>query len=157
MPLHRSRLSPTFAASVAALLLACFAPATAAAIYKCTDAAGHSAYSDQPCADAQELKPPPLPLVPALKPAPPNSRQAEQHTVPTRERQQPRAEAAQKKACAKLALRRRWAEQDLQQARSLPLRPNDKRLENAQRKARRADEQYRLECGGHDPDTDLPR
>ncbi|WP_343587080.1 DUF4124 domain-containing protein [Herbaspirillum sp.] len=157
--MHRSRFSLIFVASVAALLLAGLAPAAAIAIYKCTDGAGHPAYSDQPCADAQELKPPPLPLVPALKPAPPASRQAAQSTVPARnhERRQPRAEAAQKKACAKLALRRRWAEQDLQQARSLPLRPNDKRLENAQRKARRADEQYRLECGGHDPDMDLPR
>lgn len=143
---------PTFYSLPARLfiasLLATLTPAASAAIYKCIDAQGQAAYSDHSCADARELKPPPLPLVPAVKPAPPDSaKDKKQATPPGRQQQAMRAEAGQKKTCAKLALRRRWAEQDVQQTRALPLRPNDKRLENAQRKARRADEQYRLECG----------
>ncbi|MFJ3047703.1 DUF4124 domain-containing protein [Herbaspirillum chlorophenolicum] len=158
LPLFFSRLSHALSASVSALFLLSLPPMASAAIYKCIDAAGNATYSDHACTGAQELAPPPLPVVPAIKPArpaPPDSAkektEAAKSATQTRnhERQQLRAEAAQKKACAKLALRRRWAEQDVQQARTLPLRPNDKKLENAQRKARRADEQYRLECGGN--------
>ncbi|WP_237772522.1 DUF4124 domain-containing protein [Herbaspirillum robiniae] len=119
-----------------------------AALYKCTEG-GATVYADQPCSAAQApaITPAPLPVVPALKtpPTPPRAK-AEAAPAARRDTGPSRAEAAAKKKCDKLALRRRWAEQDLQETRSQPLRAQDKKLENARRKARRADEQYRLEC-----------
>lgn len=130
------------------------------AIYKCAGEGDEAVrYTDQPCGGGpqQVLDPVPLPLVPALRPGPSSPASALPSGKPERDtaaarpprgsRRQPTpADTAAGKKCGKLLLRRQWANEDVRQALAQPLQAQDKRLENAQRKARRADEQYRLEC-----------
>lgn len=129
-------------------LLLLMAAGPCRAIYKC-EAGGALTYTDQPCGEqqAQAFKPAPLPTLPALKPAPqPRPPDAASRGPSRAARQSSPMATAQAAKCGQLQLRLRWAQEDLRQAQSLPLRPQDKRLENAQRKARRAGEQYRLAC-----------
>ncbi|WDZ97462.1 hypothetical protein Herbaro_06635 [Herbaspirillum sp. WKF16] len=123
-----------------------------AAIYKCS---GDDAvvYADQPCDDAQRQAPPlqSLPTIPAFRQGSPARAGKSDPTSAGARRKENRekkekADAAQGKKCLRLELHRRWAGQDLQAAQAQPLLIQDKTLENARRKARRADEQYRLEC-----------
>ncbi|MBP0599298.1 hypothetical protein J8I26_14360 [Herbaspirillum sp. LeCh32-8] len=131
-------------------ILPAAAPANAA-LYKCLQD-GAVAYADQPCADTPEFKPAPLPTVPALRSAAPADKPA-QGRKPIPPKPPAGIDRNRQKTCSKLALHRRWAEQDVSEARAKPLRAQDKTLENAQRKARRAEELYRQECAGG---PDLP-
>lgn len=125
--------------------------APAFAIYKC-ESDGSVRYSDMPCPDAKVLD------VRSVSPA--DTADAHQQAVRDRkklkqledarhksERQEEkerrsaaRAEATAHKACTRLALRKKWADEDAASA-------TGKSAVNAKRKARRAEERYQTECG----------
>lgn len=138
-----------------ALLFFSAAPSTQAAVFKCDDGSGGFSYRDHPCDGAgQPLEIMPAPAggrteVPVSLPAAraQSDKGKSSRTLKQTQQRDDRKEAAHKKKCDKLALRRQWADQDMQAVRAQPLRPQDKKLDNAQRKLRRLEEQYRLECG----------
>ncbi|HJV85607.1 MAG TPA: DUF4124 domain-containing protein [Noviherbaspirillum sp.] len=130
-------------------VLSCAAPAFA--IYKC-ESDGSVRYSDMPCPDAKVLN------IRGVAPA--DAADAHQQALQDRkklkqledarhksERQEDkerrsaaRAQAAAHKACTRLALHKKWADEDAASA-------TGKSAATAKRKARRAEERYQTECG----------
>ncbi|GEM_PF-3139454 len=138
-------LSPLPRQSVALLLLGlCLNAASQAAVHKCLHE-GLTTYSDHLCQQAGTLSTPPLPTVPAFKatPVPPV---ASAPPRPPREAAANTAAAARHNRCELLAQQRRWALEDLQAARSTAQPPGASKAEQAQRKLRRMEQRYRLQC-----------
>ena len=97
-------------------------------VYKCTDG-DRTTYADRPCAQgrATELPPPPAGIRPEGAESVPTrdartlleleklrmAREREQERAERADARQARAAAARRKTCARLALRRKWAEEDV--------------------------------------------
>lgn len=130
------------------LLLSLSAPAFA--VYKC-ESDKKVSYSDIPCPDAKVLD-----IGGAASPDAAHARQqatqekkkltqleAARHKMEAKEekerQQAARANAAARKTCAKLALRKKWADEDAASA-------TGKSAVKAKQKARRAAEQHQSEC-----------
>lgn len=134
-------------------LLFCFSfllASPALAIYKCQSDHG-TIYSDTPCPNAKVLD------INSAAPADPDNarHQAAQEKkslkqledarhkserIEEKDRQRAaRAQATVRKTCAKLALRKKWADEDAASA-------TGKSADKARRKARRVEEQFQAEC-----------
>ncbi len=120
------------------------------AIYKCESDHG-TVYSDTPCpnaklvninsavpADADDARRQAAKEKKSLKQLEDARHKAERIDEKDRQRAA-RAQAASRKACAKLALRKKWADEDAASA-------TGKSADKARRKARRAEEYFQTEC-----------
>lgn len=137
-------LPPLLRQGLALLLALCLNTFSQAAVYKC-QYDGLTTYSDHLCQQAGTLSTPPLPTVPAFKaaPAPPS---------PSTPPRLPRAAGARsattahRQRCGLLAQQHRWAQEDLQAARSLAQPPGSGKVEQARRKLQRLEQRLRLQC-----------
>jgi hypothetical protein len=136
------------------LLAACLsASALADPVYKCTHD-GRTSYSDRPCAQGRAVElPPPAGIRPdgaesvATRDARTLleleklriAREKEQERIDRADARQARAAATHRKQCARLTLRRRWAEEDV-------ARLTGRAKVAAQRRATRATEALAVEC-----------
>jgi flagellum-specific peptidoglycan hydrolase FlgJ len=134
------------------LLLAFTAPAFA--LYKC-EAGGKVTYSDEPCPGGKVLdidRTPPIDAAKANKQAAQEKKQAERIDREQRKRdaqeerdrrQAAKLYAAKQNKCMTLAQRQKWADEDITSA-------TRKSIDKTKRRARRAAEQYQMECGKPD-------
>jgi uncharacterized protein with WD repeat len=125
--------------------------APAMALYKCKSG-GHITYSDQPCPGAEVINingaPPPDAAIAkqqaAEERAKLNRLQNEQRRREAQEeKQRQRAahdHAVKQKRCKSLALRKKWADEDLASA-------SEKSVIRARAKVQRVAQQYEVECG----------
>jgi hypothetical protein len=136
------------------LLAACLLTnALADPVYKCTQD-GRTSYSDRPCAKGKSVE---LPPPAGIRPEGAESvatrdartlveleklriaREKEQERIDRADARQARAAATHRKQCARLTLRRRWAEEDV-------ARLAGRAKVAAQRRAKRATEALAVEC-----------
>jgi hypothetical protein len=136
------------------LLAACLLTnALADPVYKCTQD-GRTSYSDRPCAKGKSVElPPPAGIRPEGAEAVATrdartlveleklriAREKEQERIDRADARQARAAATHRKQCARLTLRRRWAEEDV-------ARLAGRAKVAAQRRAKRATEALAVEC-----------
>jgi hypothetical protein len=136
------------------LLAACLLTnALADPVYKCTQD-GRTSYSDRPCAHGKSVElPPPVGIRPDGAEAVPTrdartlleleklriAREQEQERIDRADASQARAAATHRKQCARLNLRKRWAEEDV-------ARLTGRAKVAAQRRAKRAGEALAVEC-----------
>ena len=136
------------------LLAACLLTnALADPVYKCTHD-GRTSYSDRPCARGQSVElPPPVGIRPEGAESVTTrdartlleleklriAREKEQARSDRADARQARAAATHRKQCARLTLRRRWAEEDV-------ARTTGRAKVAAQRRAKRATEALAVEC-----------
>jgi hypothetical protein len=135
-----------------AILLAVTAPAFA--IYKC-EAGGKVTYSDEPCPGGKVLDIGPISSLDAAnanKLAVQEKKQVERTDRERRkreakeereQRQAAKVNAIKQKKCTTLAQRQNWADEDVTSA-------TRKSIDKTKRRARRAAEQYQMECGKPD-------
>jgi hypothetical protein len=136
-------------------LLAAFLLTNALAepVYKCTQD-GKTSYSDRPCAHGKSVE---LPAPAGIRPEGAESvttrdartlleleklriaREKEQERIDKADARQARVAATHRKQCARLNLRRRWAEEDV-------ARLTGRAKVAAQRRAKRATEALAVEC-----------
>lgn len=136
------------------LLAACvLSGALAQPVYKCTHD-GRTTYADRPCAEGKSVE---LPPTAGIRPEGAETvttrdartlveleklrlaREQEQHRVDRADARDARAAAAHRKQCARLRLRRQWAEEDV-------ARLTGRARVAAQRRAQRAREAMAVEC-----------
>jgi len=136
------------------LLAACLLTnALAAPVYKCTQD-GKTSYSDRPCAHGKSVElPPPVGIRPDAAESVTTrdartlveleklriARQKEQERSDRADARQARAAATHRKQCARLNLRKRWAEEDV-------ARLAGRAKVAAQRRAQRAGEALAVAC-----------
>ncbi len=137
------------------LLAACLLTnALADPVYKCTQH-GKTSYSDRPCAQGKSVALPPEPV--GIRPEGAESvttrdartlleleklriaRAKEQERIDKTDARQARSAATHRKQCARLNLRKRWAEEDV-------ARLAGRAKVAAQRRAKRATEALAVEC-----------
>ncbi len=137
------------------LLAACLLTnALADPVYKCTQD-GKTSYSDRPCAKGKSAELPPMPV--GIRPEGAESvttrdartlleleklriaREKEQERIDKADARQARLAATHRKQCARLNLRKRWAEEDVGRLRG-------RAKVAAQRRAKRATEALAVEC-----------
>ena len=135
------------------LLAACLLTnALADPVYKCTQD-GRTSYSDRPCAHGKSVELPPVGIRPEGAESVTTrdartlveleklriAREKEQERIDRADARQARAAATHRKQCARLTLRRRWAEEDV-------ARLAGRAKVAAQRRAKRATEALAVEC-----------
>ena len=138
-----------FAALTASLLLF---SASATAVYKC-EAAGGVTYGSTPCTNGKSTDLGAVPIPDSAASAKDRAKrekkdvarlEAHRHKAETEEekaeKQNEKAADTKEKKCRLLELRKKWREEDAQNA-------SGKNKQKAQRNARRAAESYELECG----------
>ena len=136
------------------LLAACLlTTALADPVYKCTQG-GKTSYSDRPCAQGKSVElPPPVGIRPEGAESVTTrdartlleleklriAREKEQERIARDDARQARIAATHRKQCARLNLRKRWAEEDV-------ARLSGRAKVAAQRRAKRATEALAVEC-----------
>ena len=149
----RTRLLPLLAACA---LAGAAGAARAEPVYKCTEG-GTTTYADRPCpgGHARALPPPPVGIRPegaesvATRDARTlleleklrMAREREQERIDRADARQARAAAAHRKTCARVALRRKRAEEDVARA-------HGRARAAAERRAQRARDAMAVECQG---------
>jgi hypothetical protein len=135
------------------LLAACLLTnALAEPVYKCTQD-GRTSYSDRPCAQGKSTELPPVGIRPEGAESVTTrdartlveleklriAREKEQERIDKADARQARVAATHRKQCARLNLRKRWAEEDV-------ARLAGRAKVAAQRRAKRATEALAVEC-----------
>jgi hypothetical protein len=135
------------------LLAACLLTnALAEPVYKCTQD-GRTSYSDRPCAQGKSTELPPVGIRPEGAESVTTrdartlveleklriAREKEQEHIDKADARQARVAATHRKQCARLNLRKRWAEEDV-------ARLTGRAKVAAQRRAKRATEALAVEC-----------
>jgi hypothetical protein len=135
------------------LLAACLLTnALAEPVYKCTQD-GRTSYSDRPCAQGKSTELPPVGIRPEGAESVTTrdartlveleklriAREKEQERIDKADARQARVAATHRKQCARLNLRKRWAEEDV-------ARLTGRAKVAAQRRAKRATEALAVEC-----------